>query len=72
MNRSDFLTLATSVSGNTTETLTVLENAQKTSAKIAAFSSGGIMKHFCENNNLFYQEIPMIHSPRASFPKYLF
>ena len=69
---SNSLIIATSVSGNTTETLTVLENAQKTSAKIAAFSSGGIMKHFCENNNLFYQEIPMIHSPRASFPKYLF
>jgi len=69
---SNSLIIATSISGDTNETLTVLENAQKTNAKIAAFSSGGIMKHFCENKNLFYQEIPMIHSPRASFPKYLF
>ena len=69
---SNSLIIATSVSGNTTETLTVLDNAQKTSAKIAAFSSGGIMKHFCENNNLFYQEIPMIHSPRASFPNFVY
>ena len=69
---SNSLIIATSISGDTNETLTVLENAQKTNAKIAAFSSGGIMKHFCENKNLFHQEIPMIHSPRASFPKYLF
>jgi glucose/mannose-6-phosphate isomerase len=69
---SNSLVITTSISGNTIETLTVLENAKKTNAKVAAFSSGGIMKKICENNNLFYSEIPMTHSPRASFTKYLF
>ncbi len=69
---SNTLIITTSISGNTIETLTVLENAHKTNAKIAAFSSGGIMKSFCKKNNIFYNEIAMVHSPRASFTKYLF
>ena len=69
---SNSLVIATSISGNTKETLTVLEKAQKTDAKIAVFSSGGMIQKFSETNNLFFQEISMIHSPRASFPKFLF
>jgi len=69
---SNSLVISTSVSGNTKETLTVLEKAQKTDAKIAVFSSGGMIQKFSETNNLFFQEISMIHSPRASFPKFLF
>ena len=69
---SNSLVITTSVSGNTRETLTVLEKAQKTDAKIAAFSSGGMMQKFCESNNLFFKEISMIHSPRVSFMKFLF
>ena len=69
---SNSLVVTTSISGNTRETLTVLEKAQKTDAKIAAFSSGGMMQKFCESNNIFFKEISMIHSPRASFPKFLF
>ena len=69
---SNSLVVATSISGNTKETLSVLEKAQKTDAKITAFSSGGMMQKFCESNNLFFKEISMIHSPRASFMKFLF
>ena len=69
---SNTLVISTSVSGNTKETLTVLEKAQKTDAKIAVFSSGGMLQKFSKTNNLFFQEISMIHSPRASFPKFLF
>jgi glucose/mannose-6-phosphate isomerase len=69
---SNSLVVATSISGNTKETLAVLEKAQKTDAKIAVFSSGGMMQRFSEMNDLFFQEISMIHSPRASFPKFLF
>jgi len=69
---SNTLVISTSVSGNTKETLTVLEKAQKTDAKIAIFSSGGMIQKFSKTNNLFFQEISMIHSPRASFPKFLF
>ena len=69
---SNSLIVSTSVSGNTRETLSVIEKAQKTDAKIAVFSSGGMIQKFSKTNNLFFQEIPMIHSPRASFPKFLF
>jgi len=69
---SNSLVVTISVSGETKETLTILENAKKTDAQIAAFSSGGSMEEFCTKNNIFYQNIPMIHSPRASFPRFLF
>jgi len=69
---SNSLVISTSVSGNTKETLTVLEKAQKTDAKIAIFSSGGMIQEFSKTHNLFFQEISMMHSPRASFPKFLF
>ena len=69
---SNSLVVTISVSGETKETLTILENAKKTDAQIAAFSSGGRMEEFCTKNNIFYQNIPMIHSPRASFPRFLF
>jgi len=69
---SNSLVVATSISGNTKETLEVLEKAQKTDAKIVVLSSGGMMQKFSKTNNLFFQEISMIHSPRVSFPKFLF
>ena len=53
---SNTLVISTSVSGNTKETLTVLEKAQKTDAKIAVFSSGGMIQKFSKTNNLFFQE----------------
>ena len=30
------------------------------------------MSDFCKDNNVFYQNIPIIHSPRASFTSFLF
>ena len=66
------LVVTTSISGNTKETISILRDAYKRDAKIAAFSSGGKMEEFCNMNNIFYESIPMIHSPRASFPKFLF
>ena len=66
------LVVTTSVSGNTIETLTILKNANETDAKIAAFSSGGVMEDFCRSNKIFHQKIEVVHSPRASFPKFLF
>ena len=69
---SNSLVVATSISGNTKETLTVLEKAKKTDAKIVAFSSGGIMQKFCENNNIFFKKISMVHSQRSSFTKFLY
>ncbi|MBL77114.1 MAG: glucose-6-phosphate isomerase [Chloroflexi bacterium] len=66
------LVIATSVSGNSIEVLEILKNVKKMSTKVIGFSSGGKMENLCINNNIYYQKIPMIHSPRASFPKFLF
>ena len=61
------LVVCTSISGNTVETLTVLESAHRLDCNIIAFSSGGKMESFCKENNVEYRKIPQIHSPRASF-----
>ena len=69
---SKTLVIATSVSGNTSETLSILKSVKETSANTACFSSGGLMEEYCKNNNIFFQKIPMVHSPRASFPSFLY
>ena len=69
---SNTLVITVSVSGNTAETLAILESAYKINCKIIAFSSGGKMKEFCLKNKIEYRHIPMYHSPRASFTSYLY
>lgn len=69
---SSTLVIATSASGNTLETLTVMTSAKKTGAKIIAFSSGGKMESYCKNNQIEFRKIPIINSPRASYPQYLY
>jgi len=69
---SNTLVIATSVSGNTDETLEILKKAKKTSAKVIGFSSGGFLENFCKENEIYFQKINMIHSPRASLPQFLF
>ena len=69
---SKTLVIATSVSGNTSETLAILNSVKKTTAKAVGFSSGGTVEEYCKNNDIFFQKIPMIHSPRASFTSFLF
>jgi len=69
---SNSLVIATSVSGNTDETLEVIKTVKETGAKAIGFSSGGLMEKYCQNNNIFFQKISMIHSPRASFTKFIY
>ena len=69
---SNTLVIAISISGNTTETLSVLDSAKKITSKIIAFSSGGKMQEYCMKNKIEYRNIPQLHSPRASFPAYLY
>jgi len=66
------LVVVTSITGNTQESLTILENSKNSQAKFIAFSSGGMIKEYALKNKINYQEIKMEHSPRASFPKYVF
>ena len=69
---SKSLIVTTSVSGDTEETLTVLKNASKMKCKVIAFSDGGKMEKFCIDKKLNHRKISMVHSPRASFPAFLF
>jgi len=69
---SKTLVIITSVSGNTSEVLTILRDVKKTNAKVAGFSSGGLFEKYCKDNKIFFQKIPMIHSPRASYTSFLY
>ena len=69
---SDTLVVTTSVSGNTDETLTILDSASKQDCKVIAFSSGGEMEKFCMEEKIEFRKIPRIHSPRASFTRFLY
>jgi len=64
--------VTTSISGNTTETLSVLSSALEQNCKMAAFSAGGKMEEFCSKKNIQHQKISQIHSPRASFSIFLY
>ena len=66
------MVVTTSVSGNSKEVLTILQNVKKSNGKFIAFSSGGKMKKYSIKNKIPYYEIPEIHSPRASFSCYLY
>ncbi len=69
---SNTLVITVSVSGNTAETLTILDSAYKTKCKIIAFSSGGKMLEYCTKNKIEHRLVPQYHSPRASFTSYLY
>jgi glucose/mannose-6-phosphate isomerase len=66
------LVVTISVSGNTIETLTVLDSAHKLDCDVIAFSSGGKIEEYCIKNQINYKKIESIHSPRASFTKFTF
>jgi len=66
------LVIAVSVSGNTAETLAILDSAYKRKSKIIAFSSGGKMLEYCKKNKIEHRLVPQHHSPRASLTSYLY
>ena len=69
---SNTLVVVVSVSGNTIESLSVLDSAYNNKSKIIAFSSGGKLLEYCIKNKIEYRIIPQYHSPRASFSSYLY
>jgi len=66
------LVITTSISGNTVETLNVLKDASQKTSNIISFSDGGKMEKFSKSNNISHQNISLIHSPRATFPRLLY
>ena len=69
---SNTLVIAISISGNTDETLRILESAAKQDCKLIAFTSGGKMEQICLEKNIEFRKIEEFHSPRASFPSFLY
>ena len=66
------LVVTTSVSGNTVETLTILESTLKLNCQVIAFCGGGKMKQYCIDNDVDFRIIASVHSPRASFVTYVY
>ena len=69
---SNTVVIVVSVSGNTTETLAILNSAHKLNCKIIVFSSGGKMLDFCIREKIQHVQVVQHHSPRASFTSYLY
>ena len=69
---SDSVVVVTSISGNTIETISMLQNAIKLNAKIIVFSDGGKIEEICKNGKIPYRKIKQHHSPRGSFPSFLY
>jgi len=66
------LVITTSISGNTVETLTILDSAKNLDCKLIGFSSGGKMFDYCKKYSIEHRKLPYHHSPRASFPSFLY
>ena len=66
------LVVATSVSGQTAETISALRSAQKTGCRAVGFSSGGLLQEMCRRDGIPHYRIGEVHSPRASLVSYLY
>jgi len=66
------LIVISSVSGNTTEVHNILQYAHKKKFRVICFSSGGVIEEYCKKNQITHKHIEKIHSPRASFTKFLY
>jgi len=69
---SKTLVVATSVSGNTIETISTVESAKNLGCKLVCFSSGGKLEELCRKHGIAHRNIPINNNPRASFPAYVY
>ncbi len=69
---SNSVVVVTSISGNTIETISMLENAIKLNSKIIVFSDGGKIEKMCKKEKIPYRKIKKYHSPRGSFTSFLY
>ena len=69
---SNTLVVATSISGNTDEVVSIIKNSKKSKAKFISFSSGGNLEKISIENNIKHVKISQSHSPRASLPSFLY
>jgi glucose/mannose-6-phosphate isomerase len=71
INKNSLIVIS-SVSGNTTEVHNILQCAHKKKIRVVCFSSGGIIEEYCKKNQITHKRVDRIHSPRASFTKFLY
>ena len=69
---SDSVVIVTSISGNTAETISMLENAISINSKIIVFSDGGKIQEICLKKNIPHRNVTKYHSPRVSFTSFLY
>ena len=68
----DTIVVSTSISGNTVETLSILKRSLEIGCRNVVITGGGRMKEFCTQNGIDFNTAEMIHSPRSSFPSFLY
>lgn len=66
------LVVVTSISGNTMESLSVLDSARRMGVRIIAFSSGGKIKDYCKKHLIEHKTAKMFNSPRTSYTSFLY
>ena len=66
------LVVITSVSGNTAEALSILDQAKSSDCNLIAISSGGKIEQICNENKIEYRKIKEYNSPRASLVSFIF
>jgi len=66
------LVVITSVSGNTAEALSILDQAKSSNCNLIAVSSGGKIEQICNENKIEYRKIKEYNSPRASLVSFIF
>jgi len=66
------LVVITSVSGNTAEALSILDQAKSSNCNLIAVSSGGKIEQICNENKIEYRKIKKYNSPRASLVSFIF
>ena len=66
------MTVVTSISGNTDETMYILKKLKDKHQKTIAFSSGGLMEKYCIKKNINHRKLNQFLSPRTSFTTFLY
>jgi len=66
------LVVITSVSGNTSEALSILDQTKYLECNVIAVSSGGKIAKICNENRIEYRKIKEYNSPRASLVSFIY
>ena len=66
------LVIVSSVSGNTVEAISILNQGKNLNCNLIAVSSGGEIEKICKSNDIDYRKIKQFISPRASLVSFVY